>query len=173
MSCFLMIPSCALLVYCEKEPHFLNCWIVPSTATMLFESEYKSSSSSSRIGYTYDFFWVLEEKIIKNFTDHLYIALLQAWIHTFQDDNELPKGEDILHNSLRQFRSRGFHTDLLRKPCFLHMVSWWTRKDYGLKKYKRADCVSCILWYWYVQCSKTETEFCHVKGLYNILGFKD
>jgi hypothetical protein len=50
-------------------------WIVPSTATMLFESGYKSSSSSSRIGYTYDVFWVLEEKIIETFTDHLYIAL--------------------------------------------------------------------------------------------------
>ncbi|CAK7338771.1 unnamed protein product [Dovyalis caffra] len=31
----------------------------------------------------------------KNFTDHLYTALVQAGIHTFRDDNELPRGEEI------------------------------------------------------------------------------
>ena len=31
----------------------------------------------------------------KNFTDHLYSALVRAGIHTFLDDKELPKGEII------------------------------------------------------------------------------
>ncbi|CAK7323264.1 unnamed protein product [Dovyalis caffra] len=31
----------------------------------------------------------------KNFTDHLYSALIQAGIHTFRDDDELPRGGEI------------------------------------------------------------------------------
>jgi hypothetical protein len=31
----------------------------------------------------------------KNFTDHLYTALVQAGIHTFRDDNEIRRGENI------------------------------------------------------------------------------
>ena len=31
----------------------------------------------------------------KNFTDHLYTALVHAGIHTFRDDNELPRGKHI------------------------------------------------------------------------------
>ena len=33
--------------------------------------------------------------IRKNFTDHLYTALIQAGIHTFIDDEEIEKGENI------------------------------------------------------------------------------
>ena len=31
----------------------------------------------------------------KNFTDHLYTALVQAGIHTFRDDEEIEKGKNI------------------------------------------------------------------------------
>jgi hypothetical protein len=31
----------------------------------------------------------------KNFTDHLYKALIQAGIHTFRDDDEIRRGENI------------------------------------------------------------------------------
>jgi hypothetical protein len=31
----------------------------------------------------------------KNFTDHLYTALVQAGIHTLRDDDEIGRGENI------------------------------------------------------------------------------
>uniref|UniRef100_A0A6N2KBW2 TIR domain-containing protein n=1 Tax=Salix viminalis TaxID=40686 RepID=A0A6N2KBW2_SALVM len=37
----------------------------------------------------------------KTITDHLYSALIQAGIHTFRDDNELPRGEEISPQLLR------------------------------------------------------------------------
>jgi len=37
----------------------------------------------------------------KTFTDHLYTALVQAGIHTFRDDDELPRGEEIPDHLLR------------------------------------------------------------------------
>lgn len=37
----------------------------------------------------------------KNFTDHLYIALTDAGINTFRDDNELPRGEDLSSELLK------------------------------------------------------------------------
>ncbi|XP_034888788.1 TMV resistance protein N [Populus alba] len=36
----------------------------------------------------------------KTFTDHLYTALVQAGIHTFRDDDELPRGEEISQHLL-------------------------------------------------------------------------
>ncbi|XP_073260034.1 disease resistance protein Roq1-like [Populus alba] len=57
---------------------------------------FMSSSSSSRLGWHYDVFLSFRgEDTRKNFTDHLYTALQNAGIHTFRDDNELPKGEEI------------------------------------------------------------------------------
>ncbi|XP_061996854.1 putative disease resistance RPP13-like protein 1 [Rosa rugosa] len=44
----------------------------------------------------------------KNFTDHLYTALVNAGFHTFRDDPELERGENIkekLENAIRQSRS--------------------------------------------------------------------
>ncbi|XP_061944437.1 disease resistance protein RUN1-like isoform X2 [Populus nigra] len=60
------------------------------------ESPFSSSSSSSRHRRNYDVFLSFRgEDTRKNFTDHLYTALIQAGIHTFRDDNELPRGEEI------------------------------------------------------------------------------
>ncbi|XP_073263029.1 toll/interleukin-1 receptor-like protein [Populus alba] len=40
----------------------------------------------------------------KMFTDHLYAALDQARIHTFRDDDELPRGEEISEHLLKAIR---------------------------------------------------------------------
>ncbi|KAL6184833.1 hypothetical protein ACLB2K_046233 [Fragaria x ananassa] len=62
-----------------------------------------SSSSSPRSGkLTYDVFLSFRgEDTRKNFTDHLYTALLQKGIHTFRDDEELVRGESIAPNLLK------------------------------------------------------------------------
>jgi len=55
-----------------------------------------SSSSLPRPGWVYDVFVSFRgEDTRKNFTDHLYTALLQAGIHTFRDDEKLRRGEEI------------------------------------------------------------------------------
>ncbi|KAJ6857978.1 TMV resistance protein N [Populus alba x Populus x berolinensis] len=65
-------------------------------ASTYSESTFSSSSSSSRHRWNYDVFLSFRgEDTRKNFTDHLYTALIQAGIHTFRDDNELPRGEEI------------------------------------------------------------------------------
>jgi len=66
-------------------------------ASTCSESPFSSSSSSSRHRiWNYDVFLSFRgEDTRKNFTDHLYTALIQAGIHTFRDDNELPRGEEI------------------------------------------------------------------------------
>jgi hypothetical protein len=65
-------------------------------ASTYSESPFSSSSSSSRHRWNYDVFLSCRrEDTRKNFTDHLYTALIQAGIHTFRDDNELPRGEEI------------------------------------------------------------------------------
>ena len=37
----------------------------------------------------------------KNFTDHLYTALINSGVNTFIDDNELPRGKDISSELLK------------------------------------------------------------------------
>jgi hypothetical protein len=55
-----------------------------------------SSSSLSRPGWVYDVFLSFRgEDTRKNFTDHLYTALLRAGIHAFRDDEKLRCGEEI------------------------------------------------------------------------------
>ncbi|KAI9376897.1 hypothetical protein POPTR_019G021681v4 [Populus trichocarpa] len=59
-------------------------------------------SSRSRPEGTYDVFLSFRGKDTrKTFTDHLYTALVQAGIHTFRDDDELPRGEEIHDHLLR------------------------------------------------------------------------
>ncbi|EOY10025.1 TMV resistance protein N [Theobroma cacao] len=54
----------------------------------------ESSSLISR--YTYHVFLSFRgTDTRKNFTDHLYMALVQAGIHTFRDDDEIERGENI------------------------------------------------------------------------------
>ncbi|XP_061944132.1 disease resistance protein RUN1-like isoform X2 [Populus nigra] len=59
-------------------------------------------SSRSRPEGTYDVFLSFRgEDTRKKFTDHLYTALVQAGIHTFRDDDELPRGEEISKHLLK------------------------------------------------------------------------
>jgi len=54
------------------------------------------SSSSSAPRWEYDVFLSFRgEDTRKNFTDHLCTALIHAGIHTFRDNDEFPRGEDI------------------------------------------------------------------------------
>ncbi|RXH68412.1 hypothetical protein DVH24_030745 [Malus domestica] len=53
-----------------------------------------SSSSSYRCSY-HAFLSFRGPDTRKGFTDHLYIALEQAGIHTFRDDDEIERGENI------------------------------------------------------------------------------
>ncbi|RQO93003.1 hypothetical protein POPTR_007G143300v4 [Populus trichocarpa] len=58
-------------------------------------------SSRSRPQWAYDVFLSFRGKDTrKTFTDHLYTALVQAGIHTFRDDDELPRGEEISQHLL-------------------------------------------------------------------------
>ena len=62
-------------------------------------------SSRSRPEGAYDVFLSFRgEDTHKTFTDDLYTALVQAGIHTFRDDDELPRGEEISHHLLRAIR---------------------------------------------------------------------
>ena len=53
-------------------------------------------ASTSITRYTYHVFLSFRgADTRKNFTDHLYTALLQAGIHTFKDDEKIEKGKNI------------------------------------------------------------------------------
>jgi hypothetical protein len=53
-------------------------------------------SSSSEPSWNHDVFLSFRgEDTRKTFTDHLYTALVHAGIHTFRDDEELPRGNHI------------------------------------------------------------------------------
>ncbi|XP_057987886.1 disease resistance protein RPV1-like isoform X2 [Hevea brasiliensis] len=56
----------------------------------------KAKAQEASSGCNYDVFLSFRgEDTRKKFTDHLYTALIQAGIHTFRDDDELKKGENI------------------------------------------------------------------------------
>jgi hypothetical protein len=72
-----------------------------STATTTFPLSFESH-------WDYDVFLSFRgEDTRKNFTDHLYSALVRLRIRTFRDDEELPRGENIsteLRNAIRRSR---------------------------------------------------------------------
>jgi hypothetical protein len=58
--------------------------------------KYQESSFSRFSNCKYQVFLTFRgEDTRKNFTDHLYTALVQAGIHTFRDDDEIGRGESI------------------------------------------------------------------------------
>ena len=76
-----------LLIYC----------VIISAAAMT-----EPESSRSRPNGAYDVFLSFRgEDNRKNFTDHLYTALVQAGIYTFRDHNEIPRGEEISKHLLK------------------------------------------------------------------------
>ncbi|KAI7981050.1 TMV resistance protein N [Camellia lanceoleosa] len=73
-----------------------------SKRTSAHSSCFASSSSASQPRWSYDVFLSFRGKDTrKNFTDHLYEALVQAGIHTFRDDDELPRGREISSELLK------------------------------------------------------------------------
>ena len=63
-------------------------------------------ASSSGFKWKHDVFLSFRgEDTRKNFTDHLYAALVSGGVVTFRDDNELPRGKDIsseLHKAIEE-----------------------------------------------------------------------
>ncbi|KAI9385092.1 hypothetical protein POPTR_011G015050v4 [Populus trichocarpa] len=58
--------------------------------------KYQESYSSRFSNYKYQVFLSFRgEDTHKNLTDHLYKALVDAGIHTFRDDDEIQRGENI------------------------------------------------------------------------------
>lgn len=70
----------------------------------MFKTAAASSSTPPPTGWTYDVFLSFRgEDSWKNFTDHLYTALVQKGINTFRsrDDEELEKGSSIAPNLIK------------------------------------------------------------------------
>eukprot|EP00258_Populus_trichocarpa_P032002 XP_024448021.1 TMV resistance protein N-like [Populus trichocarpa] len=64
--------------------------------TRMAAGKYQESYSSRFSNCKYQVFLSFRgEDTRKNFTDHLYMALVQAGIHTFRDDDEIRRGENI------------------------------------------------------------------------------
>ncbi|XP_028081528.1 TMV resistance protein N-like [Camellia sinensis] len=73
-----------------------------SKRTSDHSSCFASSSSATQPRWSYDVFLSFRgEDTRKNFTDHLYEALVQAGIHTLRDDDELPRGREISSELLK------------------------------------------------------------------------
>ncbi|CAL5347674.1 unnamed protein product [Camellia sinensis] len=73
-----------------------------SKRTLDHSSCFASSSSSTQPRWSYDVFLSFRgEDTRKNFTDHLYEALVRAGICTFRDDDELPRGREISSEVLK------------------------------------------------------------------------
>ncbi|XP_028110125.1 TMV resistance protein N-like [Camellia sinensis] len=67
-----------------------------TTRTLYGSSRFASSSSLIQPCWSYDVFLSFRgEDTRKNFTNHLYAALVHVGIHIFMDDDELPRGHDI------------------------------------------------------------------------------
>uniref|UniRef100_A0A5B6YS55 Putative TMV resistance protein N-like n=1 Tax=Davidia involucrata TaxID=16924 RepID=A0A5B6YS55_DAVIN len=67
------------------------------------------ASSSSTRRCSYEVFLSFRGKDTrKNFTDHLYTALMQAGIRTFRDDDEIERGEDIKSELRKAIRESKF-----------------------------------------------------------------
>jgi len=77
-----------------------------SSSSSFFETGSSSSSSSSSLPRkTHDVFLSFRgEDTRRNFTDHLYNALVQAGVHTFRDNDHLPRGEEISSQLLEAIR---------------------------------------------------------------------
>ncbi|KAJ6978620.1 hypothetical protein NC653_026910 [Populus alba x Populus x berolinensis] len=80
-NCFILFRSLKSLIFARLE---------------MAARKYQESYSSRFPNCKYQVFLSFRgEDTRKNFTDHLYTALVQAGIHTFRDDNEIRRGENI------------------------------------------------------------------------------
>ncbi|XP_022735042.1 TMV resistance protein N-like isoform X2 [Durio zibethinus] len=80
----------------HKPFYLLFFWLTSMASTHV--SEASSSTPKSK----YEVFLSFRgEDTRKNFTDHLYAALIRAGVNTFRDDNELSRGKDISSELLK------------------------------------------------------------------------
>eukprot|EP00258_Populus_trichocarpa_P031994 XP_024448013.1 TMV resistance protein N-like [Populus trichocarpa] len=97
---FTLAPTLALFSYVGSDLRRFSFSVFGMAA-----AKYQASSSSRFSHCKYQVFLSFRgEDTRKNFTDHLYTALLQAGIHTFRDD-EIGRGENIeseLQKALQQ-----------------------------------------------------------------------
>jgi hypothetical protein len=90
-------------IYFPKNPS-LNS-LNMSHFSVQSNSTTRSTSSSSPSSWDYDVFLSFRGKNTrKNFTDHLYEALVREGIRTFRDDEELQRGENISTELLHAIR---------------------------------------------------------------------
>ena len=76
-------------------PHF-SVQSNSTTRSILSSMATPTISSSSEFGWNYDVFLSFKgEDTRKNFTDHLYSALVGQGVITFRDDEEFSRGENI------------------------------------------------------------------------------
>jgi len=101
----------ALLVSCLTSVAIVLCfliiklkWLIYCSFNSAAEMAEPESSRSIPEG-AYDVFLSFRgEETRKTFTGHLYAALDEAGIHTFLDDVELPRGEEISEHLLKAIR---------------------------------------------------------------------
>ncbi|XVE81244.1 hypothetical protein DITRI_Ditri15bG0047800 [Diplodiscus trichospermus] len=67
-----------------------------------------SEASSSGFKGKHDVFLSFSGDTRKNFTDHLYETLVRGGVDTYRDDNELPRGQDISSELLKQLKNQRF-----------------------------------------------------------------
>ncbi|CAL5380077.1 unnamed protein product [Camellia sinensis] len=93
-----------LLTHSSISPSFSS--MAASSTARDQQAAYSSSSSMSRCAY-HAFLSFRGKDLRKTFIDHLHTALSQSGIHTFRDDDEIERGQDIdseLRKAIQQSR---------------------------------------------------------------------
>jgi hypothetical protein len=101
---FTLAPTLALFSYVGSDLRRFSFSVFGMAA-----AKYQASSSSRFSHCKYQVFLSFRgEDTRKNFTDHLYTALVQAGIHTFRDDDEIQRGENIDFELQRQYNNQKY-----------------------------------------------------------------
>ncbi|XP_034902340.1 disease resistance protein RPV1-like [Populus alba] len=82
----------------------------------------------------------------KNFTDHLYTALVQAGIHTFRDDNEIRRGENIDFELQKAIQQSKISIIVFSKD---YASSRWCLDELAMimERKRNADCIVLPVFY--------------------------
>nr|XP_034896462.1 TMV resistance protein N-like [Populus alba] len=108
--------------------------------------KYQESSFSRFSSCKYQVFLSFRgEDTRKNFTDHLYTALVQAGIHTFRDDDEIGRGENIKsaptgNTTIKNIDNRVLQSIALSRWCLDELVMIMERK-------RNTDCIILPVFY--------------------------
>ncbi|KAM7466167.1 hypothetical protein LguiB_013729 [Lonicera macranthoides] len=89
-------PTNLVLLHFDPNSSLFSVSMMSTMATSSNQSNYSSSYLMAPRTWNYDVFLSFRgEDTRRNFTDHLYDALTRAGIHTFRDDDQLPRGKHI------------------------------------------------------------------------------